>query len=53
LPIVVFLALVVVIVVLFAVARPVQTLTGAGVIALGIPVSWLVIPRSRRQNVHA
>jgi APA family basic amino acid/polyamine antiporter len=46
LPIIIFLALVVVIVVLFAVARPLQTLTGAVVIALGIPVSWLVIPRS-------
>lgn len=46
LPIVVFLALVVAIVALFAVARPMQTLIGAVVVALGIPVSWLVIPRS-------
>lgn len=48
LPIVVFLTLVVAIVVLFTLARPAQTLIGAAVIALGIPVSWIVIPRSRR-----
>jgi APA family basic amino acid/polyamine antiporter len=52
LPIIVFLALVVLIVALFAVARPVQTAIGAVVIALGIPVSWVVIPRSARHNVH-
>lgn len=45
LPIVVFLALVVAIVVLFTLARPVQTLIGTAVIALGIPVSWVVIRR--------
>jgi len=41
-PIVVFLILVLVIVALFAVARPMQTLIGAGVVALGIPVSRFV-----------
>ena len=46
-PITVFLALVVVMVVLFAVGRPVQTLIGAAVIALGIPVSWAVIKGPR------
>ena len=43
LPIVVFLLLVAVIVVLFAVARPLQTRTSAIVIVLGIPVAWLII----------
>ena len=47
-PIIVFLVLVAVIVVLFAVARPMQTLTSALVIALGIPVGWLIIRRARR-----
>jgi basic amino acid/polyamine antiporter, APA family len=47
LPIIVFLVLVVVMVGLFAVGRPVQTLVGAGVVALGIPVSRLVIKRPR------
>ena len=45
LPIVVFLVLVAAIVMLFAVARPLQTLTSAIVIALGIPVGWLIIRR--------
>ena len=45
LPIVIFLVLVAVIVVLFAVARPLQTLTSAIVIVLGIPVAWLIIRR--------
>ena len=47
LPIIVFLVLVVVMVGLFAVGRPVQTLIGAAVVALGIPASWLVIKRPR------
>ena len=42
LPIVVFLALVIVIVALFAMARPLQTLIGGAVVALGIPMAWLV-----------
>jgi len=46
LPIVVFLVLVAVVVVLFAVARPVQTMTSAAVIALGIPVGWIILRRA-------
>ena len=42
LPIIVFLVLVVVMVVLFAVGRPMQTLIGAVVVALGIPISFVV-----------
>lgn len=48
LPIVVFLVLVVTIIVLFAVASPVQTLTGAAVVALGVPVAWVVGRRKAR-----
>lgn len=44
-PIIMFLVLVLVMIVLFAVGRPVQTLIGAGVVALGIPVSWFVVKR--------
>jgi APA family basic amino acid/polyamine antiporter len=47
LPIIVFLVLVVVMVGLFSVGRPLQTLVGATVVALGIPVSWLVIKGPR------
>jgi len=47
LPIVVFLLLVLLIVALFAVARPVQTLIGAAVVALGLPVSWIIIRQPR------
>ena len=43
LPIIVFLVLVVIMVALFAVGRPMQTLIGAVVVALGIPVSWFVV----------
>ena len=50
-PIVVFLIFVTVIVVLFAVARPVQTLVGAGVVALGIPVARFVVPARRRSPI--
>jgi APA family basic amino acid/polyamine antiporter len=50
LPIVVFLALVVAMVALFAVGRPVQTLIGGIVIALGVPASWLVIRRVSSQQ---
>jgi APA family basic amino acid/polyamine antiporter len=46
LPIIVFLALVVVLVALFAMGSPVQTLIGAVVVSLGIPVSRLVVPRT-------
>jgi amino acid transporter len=45
LPIILFLVLVVVIVALFTMGRPVPTLIGAVVIALGIPVSFLVVKR--------
>ena len=45
LPIIVFLVLVVIMVALFAVGRPMQTLIGAVVVALGIPVSWFVVRR--------
>ena len=48
LPILVFLVLVVVMVALFAVGRPTQTLIGATVVALGIPVSWIVIKHPRQ-----
>jgi APA family basic amino acid/polyamine antiporter len=48
LPIIVFLLLVAVIVALFAVAHPMQTLTSAMVIALGIPVGSLIIRRAPR-----
>jgi APA family basic amino acid/polyamine antiporter len=48
LPIAMFLVLVVVMIVLFALGRPVQTLIGATVVALGIPVSWFVVRRPQR-----
>jgi APA family basic amino acid/polyamine antiporter len=46
-PIIVFLLLVMVMVGLFSIGRPLQTLVGAIVVAVGIPVSWLVIKRPR------
>jgi APA family basic amino acid/polyamine antiporter len=47
LPIIVFLILVVIMVVLFAVGRPMQTAIGAVVVGLGIPISFLVVkPRA-------
>lgn len=49
-PVIVFLVLVVVMVVLFAVGRPVQTLIGATVVALGIPASLAVVKRSPVRN---
>ena len=52
LPIVLFLLLVVVMIFLFAVGRPVQTLIGAAVAALGVPVSWFVIRASDRQVIR-
>ncbi|MEO8623183.1 MAG: amino acid permease [bacterium] len=48
LPIIVFLVLVVATVALFALGRPVQTLIGAAVIALGIPMSFVLIKPTRR-----
>lgn len=53
LPIVVFLLLVLVIAALFAAARPMQTLIGAAVVALGVPVSWIVIRRSGRTSASS
>ena len=50
LPIIVFLLLVALIVFLFAVARPVQTLTSAVVIGLGIPAGWIVLRRAPRRG---
>jgi APA family basic amino acid/polyamine antiporter len=50
-PIIVFLLLVTVIVVLFAVARPAQTLTSAIVVGLGIPVAWAIGKRTGRTSV--
>jgi APA family basic amino acid/polyamine antiporter len=47
LPIIVFLLLIVVMVALFAVGRPLQTLISAAVIAVGIPVSFVVIKNQR------
>jgi APA family basic amino acid/polyamine antiporter len=45
LPILVFLVLIVGILALFLLGQPRQTLLGAAVVALGVPVSWLAIPR--------
>jgi basic amino acid/polyamine antiporter, APA family len=50
LPIVVFLVLVAVMVTLFAVGRPLQTLIGAVVVALGVPASWAVVRRVSPQK---
>ncbi len=50
LPIIVFLVLVVIMVVLFAVGRPVQTAIGAAVVTLGIPISFLVVKTRGRAN---
>jgi len=44
-PVLLFLVLVVVIVGLFAMGRPLSTLAGAAVAAVGIPISYLVIKR--------
>ena len=47
-PIIVFLVLVVIMMVLFAVGRPVQTAIGAVVVGLGIPISFMVVkPRGQ------
>jgi APA family basic amino acid/polyamine antiporter len=48
-PILAFLLLVIGMLALFAIGRPIQTLLGAAVVALGVPVAWLVVsPRSPR-----
>lgn len=46
-PVVVFLVMVVSVLGLFLVGQPRQTLLGALVVALGVPVSWFVLPRTR------
>ncbi len=48
LPILLFLTLIVGVLALFAVGQPRQTLTGAAVLALGIPVSFALIRRDHR-----
>ena len=53
LPLVVFLLLVTVIVFLFAAGQPRQTLVGAAVVALGIPVSFMVLRRPRVSHAIA
>jgi APA family basic amino acid/polyamine antiporter len=45
LPIVVFLVLIVGLLGLFVVGQPRQTLLGAVVVLLGVPVSWFIVPR--------
>jgi APA family basic amino acid/polyamine antiporter len=47
LPIIVFLLAIVGMLVLFVLGQPKQTLIGAAVVALGVPVSYLVLPRRR------
>jgi hypothetical protein len=48
LPIALFLIMVVSILVLFVVGQTRQTLLGALVVSLGIPVSWIVLARRQR-----
>jgi APA family basic amino acid/polyamine antiporter len=43
-PILAFLVLVIGMLALFVIGRPLQTLLGAAVVALGAPVSWFVVP---------
>jgi basic amino acid/polyamine antiporter, APA family len=45
LPILLFLVLIVSVLGLFLAGQPRQTLLGAAVVALGVPVSWFVLPR--------
>jgi basic amino acid/polyamine antiporter, APA family len=45
LPIVLFLGLILALLALFVLGQPRQSLLGAFVVALGIPASWLVMPR--------
>jgi APA family basic amino acid/polyamine antiporter len=47
LPVAMFLTFIVVILGLFAMGQPMQTLIGAGVVALGVPVSYLVLRPAR------
>jgi basic amino acid/polyamine antiporter, APA family len=56
-PILAFLLLVIGMLALFALGRPLQTLLGAVVVALGLPVSWIVLPaataRTSRRSTPA
>jgi APA family basic amino acid/polyamine antiporter len=47
-PIALFLTLIVAVVVLFTVGQPRQTLLGAAVVMVGVPVSWYILPSKRR-----
>ena len=49
-PIAVFLVMVVSVLGLFIVGQPRQTLLGAVVVALGVPVAWFVLPRTLRAS---
>jgi APA family basic amino acid/polyamine antiporter len=53
LPILVFLGLVVIMIALFAVGRPLQTAIGAAVVALGVPISFLMPRMSRMSRVSS
>ena len=48
LPIVLFLVMVLAVLAMFVIGQPRQTLLGAIVVALGIPVSWIVVARRQR-----
>ncbi len=47
-PIALFLTLIVAVVVLFTVGQPRQTLLGAAVVMVGVPVSWYILPSKHR-----
>lgn len=53
LPIVLFLLLVIVMIALFALGRPLQTLIGAAVAALGVPASFFVLKRADRSATRS
>ncbi|HXW07741.1 MAG TPA: amino acid permease [Vicinamibacterales bacterium] len=50
LPILLFLVLIVSILALFVFGQPRQTLLGAAVVLLGIPVAWIVVPRRPQRS---
>ena len=52
LPIALFLTFIVIILGLFAMGQPTQTLIGAGVVALGVPVSYLVLRSTRSTAIN-
>jgi APA family basic amino acid/polyamine antiporter len=53
LPIVLFLLLIAAVIVLFAVGQPRQTLLGATLVMLGLPVSWYILPSKGTGSQHA